>query len=168
VDSIPLVELRRRLLSKADVSADPDGCWEWIGATRRSGRILYGCLMIRGRKILAHRLSYAAFVGPIPDGLLVCHSCDNGLCINPAHLWTGTPTENIADRHAKGRDAHSFGLTGAHGAANGLAKLTDDQVREIRRLRTNGMYLRDIAPQFGIDLCTISRICRRATWKHVD
>ena len=79
----------------------PDGeCWEWKGALSKSG---YGQTRINGAQIRAHRYAYAAFNGPIPEGLFVMHSCDNRKCVNPAHLSTGTHTDNMRDCAAKGR-----------------------------------------------------------------
>jgi hypothetical protein len=78
-------------------SRDPETCWEWQRSKDWNG---YG-LTHRG---IAHRLAYEAFVGPIPDGMLVLHTCDNPPCCNPAHLFLGTHFDNAADRDSKGRD----------------------------------------------------------------
>lgn len=80
-----------------------DGCWEWSGALV-AGR--YGCIAECGtpiRSVLAHRLSYEMFVGPIPDGLYACHRCDNTKCVRPSHLFLGTQLENMRDMVSKGR-----------------------------------------------------------------
>jgi hypothetical protein len=79
-----------------------DGCWTWSGVRDRDG---YGKLRDAGKRLRAHRVSYTLHVGPIPDGMFVLHRCDSPPCVNPAHLFLGTNLDNIADRHAKARDA---------------------------------------------------------------
>jgi hypothetical protein len=75
-------------------------CWHWRGVTNQFG---YGRFSYRGKTQVAHRLSYEAFVGPIPGGMSVLHKCDNPSCINPEHLWLGTYSDNRRDCLSKGR-----------------------------------------------------------------
>lgn len=75
-------------------------CWHFCGPRTKFG---YGRITVRNRMTMVHRLSYEAFVGPIPDGMFVLHRCDNRACINPEHLWIGTQGDNMRDCHAKGR-----------------------------------------------------------------
>ena len=88
-----------RLLNRVRFGASE--CWHWCGPTNTFG---YGRMTHGGRLQVAHRLSWAEFKGPIPDGISVLHTCDNPSCINPNHLWLGTYSDNIRDAWAKGRN----------------------------------------------------------------
>lgn len=114
---------------------DPNsGCWLWVGALQNSG---YGHVKIpRSRKSTgAHRLSYMLHVGPIPDGMDVCHKCDTKTCVNPAHLFVGTRLENLRDCVAKGRNSRGIARSlMMAGERSHRAKLTWEKVREIRRM----------------------------------
>ena len=92
-------ELRRRI--EASIDMEPmSGCWLWNRDLTQNG---YGDLRLRGKHIRAHRAAYSVYVGPIPDGLLVCHRCDVKPCCNPAHLFVGTSVDNMIDCIRKGR-----------------------------------------------------------------
>lgn len=93
-----VTDYKEKLISKVEVL--PSGCWEWRGAKSPKG---YGRMSYKGEAQYTHRISYEVHKGPIEEGLCVCHSCDNPICVNPEHLWTGTHLENIQDRDAKGR-----------------------------------------------------------------
>lgn len=129
-------------------------CWYWIGDIDRDG---YGKFRIEGKRKLAHRVSYQMHKGPIPEGLCVCHSCDERLCVNPDHLWLGTNADNTRDMVMKGR--------GAVGERSGMSKLTKEQVRDIRAKRENGWSYYRIAREFGVNRSTISSIFRGKTWR---
>ena len=133
-----------------------ESCWLWVGAKKPSG---YGNFYMNRRYLGAHVASYLLFKGQIGKGLYVCHECDNPSCVNPDHLFLGSPKENQADSYRKNR--------GALGEASGVSKLTDDAVREIRELRGYGALLSDLAERFGVDQATISYAARGKTWAHV-
>lgn len=83
-----------------------DGCWEWTGP-RKNSRSHYGAFFPKqGEHWAAHRYAYTLAHGPIPDGLLVCHRCDNPPCVRPDHLFLGTDRANHDDMVSKGRHAH--------------------------------------------------------------
>lgn len=124
------------------------GCWIWTGFRKNA----YGGLKYKTKYLYAHRASYEAHISEIPDGMVVCHSCDNPLCVNPEHLWLGTQQDNIADRQEKRR--HRV----AKGAEHYLSKLDAETVGEIKRLLRDGVKQRDIARQFDLAESTISRI----------
>lgn len=131
-----------------------DACWLWDGPVNNQG---YGVLSQSAipRKALAHRAAYEAMHGPIPDGLCVLHRCDVPLCLR--HLFLGTQADNMRDMTSKGR--------GRRGEQRWNAKLTEQQVREIRA--TTGS-LAGISARFCISRRNASDIRRRETWKHID
>lgn len=137
----------------------PGECWEWQGKRNRAG---YGIW----RDQLAHRLTYAAMFGPIPDGLVIMHTCDNPPCCNPNHLRDGTHADNTADKVAKGRQARGP-TPSRQGERNAKAKLTAGQVEEIRQLLATGMLPREVAPLFGVCRSTVSRIRFGSAWTHL-
>jgi hypothetical protein len=141
-----------------NMSISEKGCWEWTGATTLgygSTRIpeLYGTF-----KIMVHGLAWVAFKGEaIPDGLFVCHHCDNPKCFNPDHLFAGTQQENLQDCSRKGRT-----MTGS---LNGNSKYTIEQIKRVVELLKEGMPGKEIHSITGISRTHISRIKRGYTWK---
>jgi hypothetical protein len=109
------------------------GCWEWIGGSRGNG---YGAIKHEGKVIDTHRVSYMVYKGKIPEGLLVCHTCDNTSCVNPNHLFLGTYSDNAQDCLRKGRmvipEGHQFEK--GHKPLN--RKLSDKKVKEVRKFIT--------------------------------
>ena len=136
------------------------GCWEWVGSRTPKG---YGKVHFKGRTKRAHRISYELAHGPIPNGLTVCHTCDNPPCINPAHLFLGTNADNRRDMMAKGRSCAP--KRPASGERNGFAKLTAAIVREIRALAAAGSLTKvEIGRRYGISGAHVANIASGRSW----
>lgn len=146
-----------RCLLELKAKRDPvSGCWNWQRSKDACG---YGTIHNRltgtSRTLKAHRVSYTEYIGEIPDGMILCHRCDNPPCINPEHLFLGTDADNCADRSQKNRTARGSKIWG---------KLTEESVRAIR---ADTRTIRLIARQYHVHHSTVSGIRRRALWKHV-
>ncbi len=128
-----------------------DGCWTWRGSRTRDG---YGAFYDK-KFIAAHRWAFLAFVGPIGTDLYVCHKCDNPPCVNPEHLYLGTPAQNYLDAREKQR------LSGSH------YKLNAEKVCEIRFLAKLRVPSSELARMFGVGKETIIKIRHGKTWKWV-
>lgn len=152
-----VIEWSHRFITKFTVPAGATGgidCWEWTGALSRG----YGSFSTGSRHTeLAHRLSYRAFRGEIPQGACVLHRCDNRRCVNPTHLFLGTYLDNNRDMITKQRDR-------CIGERNTNAKLTRDQVDEIRLRIASGESHRSIAAGYGIRKDAVSKIATGRTW----
>ena len=134
----------------------PTDCWRWLLScnTSRGG---YGCVKWCGRVQRAHRVAYSLHHGvTLTADQHVLHSCDNPVCCNPAHLRIGTPADNMRDKVEKNRQTK--------GAEVWCSRLTDEQVREIRKSKETQ---RSIAKRFGVGQATICDIRTGKTWKHV-
>lgn len=136
-----------------------DQCWPWKGKTRNG----YGRLNIDGRSVYAHRISYEIYIGPIPDGLWVLHKCDNPRCCNWNHFFLGTEADNVHDMLAKGRG----GYTGSPGESHPSAKLSADNVLQIRALWKQGVSQSEIGRRFSMTQSQIWRIVHRKSWTHI-
>lgn len=133
-------------------------CWEWKAKKDDKG---YG-LMNHPYSTKAHRLSWLIHNGIIPDGLLICHKCDNPSCVNPNHLFLGTSLENNLDKVSKGRQK------GAEGTRNFGAVLNDEQVDAIRFLYKSKEYSTyKLSRIFQVSRDCISKIVNNKTWRHV-
>lgn len=131
-------------------------CWPWHGSTHHTG---YGVIADEQNiQRSAHRLAYELAHGPIPNGLAICHTCDNRLCVNPAHLFLGTNADNSADMVRKNRQAK--------GSTVGTSKLTEEDVRKIRAL-AGVLTHKAIAARFHVSVQLIGFIMTRRAWKHV-
>lgn len=136
------------------------GCWNWTRGKSKG----YGAINANGRMWAAHRVSYERAKGPIPEGMSVCHSCDNPACINPAHLFIGTHRDNMLDKERKGRGNH-VGLSGEN---NPNCKLSDARVIALLKDYIGGMLREDIAAKYGISILSVSDFTtgKSRAWLH--
>jgi hypothetical protein len=148
--------IAERFWAKVTV-AELDDCWEWQAARDTWGygyfRVAHGDVMRR-----AHRVAWEISHGPIPDGMLACHTCDNPPCVNPAHLFLGDDAANCADKVAKNRQSR----TPPHwGEASPGVKVSSEAVHQIRaRYAAGGISQTELGRQYGISQTQVSRIVR--------
>lgn len=165
-------EMLLRFRRRVDISGGPDACWPWTGRVHIKG---YGLCDYDKRPGTAHRMSWVLHSGKhIPDGLMVCHRCDNPICCNPSHLFIGTAQQNSDDMKNKGRSATGE-KSGMHkrpdkrspGELHGQSKFRNEDIIEIRRLCSGGIAHAEIASRFGTSKAYVSSIARRLRWKHI-
>ena len=129
------------------------GCWVWKGSKRNG----YGLMSKGNKSVSAHRVSYEAFKGAIPKGMVVRHSCDNPSCINPGHLSLGTQKDNVMDREARGR-------RDVKGEQIGTSKLTEAEVIAIRSSPLSNV---ELGERYGVHKSNIWAIRRGKSWMHL-
>lgn len=139
--------------ARVDRSRGPDACWTWKMARSPKG---YGQVWNGRYMDHAMRVAWELTYGLIPDGMSVCHTCDNPPCCNPSHLFLGTNADNVADRCAKGRTAR--------GEQIARAKLTREQVDEIRAQYAQGVTRLALARRYGIDTQHVTKIVTYQLW----
>jgi len=154
---IPAYERVMRKCVTSIINAwDGSPCLEWTGGCSGDG---YGNIRVGSRyegnaKLYStHRVAYEHHYGTVPDGLYVCHHCDNPVCCNHLHLFAGTAKDNVKDMHNKGRD--------------GVCKLSAEDVRCIRRAIELGFPQLSIAKVYGVRQSAISRIATGKCWRHI-
>ena len=164
---------------KRRTRTDKNGCWIWQRAQNESG---YGTLWFwdgrerlrpddsgyvqRGSTMAAHRVAWLLFRGAIPPGMFICHRCDVKACVNPAHLFLGTPNDNVQDAKRKGR----LRLPPPKRIRGELAtkgKLLEVQVLHIRWAHRKGASINGLARVFRVSVTNIRNIVRRKVWRHV-
>jgi hypothetical protein len=131
------------------------GCWIWMGTLQKPR--YYAVMTLEGKRQSAHRVSYEFFNGPITNGLYVCHHCDNPSCVNPDHLFLGTPKDNQQDMARKGRCRRQ------NGEANSNAKVTTEAVLD---MRTRQLTCSQYAKKYGLNSSHVSHIVNRRVWTH--
>jgi hypothetical protein len=134
------------------------GCWFWMGFVTSHG---YGKIVFNGRKVAAHRISYAVHKGKIKDGAVICHKCDVPGCVNPDHLFLGTQKDNVHDMIRKGRA--KFPIVNK-GEASHLAKVSADTVLKIRASNLSNVEASEF---FGLPYHLVYQIRKRISWKHI-
>jgi hypothetical protein len=133
-------------------------CWEWTACLNKEG---YGAFWANGKDVSAHRFSFQLHHNRlIQEGLCIMHICDNRKCVNPNHLSEGTLHENNTDRMNKGRSAV--------GEKQGLSKLTEAQVLEIReKYSQGGTTQQKLGEEYGVSQTVIGYIVRYEIWTHI-
>lgn len=136
----------------------PDECWDWTAGTFKGG---YGQFWLNGTSVKAHRVAWVLSNGPMPAGVLACHSCDREICCNPAHVFPGTPLDNMRDKISKGRDSSL--------EKHGRARFTNDQVRQMRaEYAAGGWTYKSLAARHHVHIRTIAFILAGKTWIGVE
>lgn len=159
--------------SKVDTTGGPDACWPWKGWIDRDG---YGLFAFAGTYFRAHRIACFLFdIEAFNRHLLVCHSCDNPGCCNPKHLWQGTIADNNQDKKDKGRSGTDGDKNWSQrcpecrrGVNNGNAKLTERDVKSIRkRYASGGISMAALAEEYNLSPFPIRAIVTGQTWRHL-
>jgi len=164
--------VEQRFFEKVDKNA-PNGCWEWTAGKDGDD---YGIFRVSNTKQKrTHRFSYEFFKGLIPEGKMVCHTCDNPRCVNPDHLWLGTQKENMKDCVRKGRTANGDNNGSRkrpnklkRGSENPLSKLTEIIVKNARDKHNQGSSITSLAIKYGVSTPAMFNAINRNTWKHVS
>lgn len=145
------------------VNKDRRGCWKWLGYCAASG---HGIARLNGKATKAHRVAWELLRGTIPPGIFVCHKCDNPSCVRPSHLFLGSAKDNNRDRHSKGRSRGLFPSGKLHpaklraGDGHWCTKLSNENVKYIKRLHSEGWTQKELGTVFDVNPATISRIVR--------
>lgn len=144
---------KKRFWDRVDASGE---CWEWTAGKNSLG---YGKISIDAKNVYAHRLAYILAYGFIPNGLFVCHHCDNPGCVKPSHLFVGTQSDNLKDAASKGRIPQ--------GTIHWNSRLVENDIHEIRRLHSLGVSQPLLAKMWKICQPQVSKIVYRVQWRNI-
>ena len=149
--------LEERFWEKVDIQKQ-ENCWNWVASKYSKG---YGIFVNNSHHIGAHRMSWILSHGEIPEGMFVCHKCDNTSCVNPSHLFLGTNQDNMTDMVQKKRSYNKSGQF------NPNVKLSIDDVKKIYLFSSLGYSQRKLAKIFNVAHVQIGKIIRRESWNSV-
>jgi HNH endonuclease len=150
-----------RFWNKVNKTSD---CWIWTASRNKKK---YGCFKLKGKTELAHRISWEIHNGTIPDGMSVCHHCDNPPCVRPDHLFLGTNKDNVNDRISKKRfvDFNWLKPYQQAGEKNPSSKLCQIDVDSIRKLYSDGLMTRkELGLRYNVTRCCIDNIINKKSW----
>jgi hypothetical protein len=150
-----------------DKISHPGGCWIWTAAKDKRGYGRFG--LVTSRSCAAHRIAFSVCIGSIPDQKpFICHHCDNPSCVNPEHLFAGTPLDNTQDMMRKGRRPVDYVVDVLRGEKNHKSKLTAEKVRQIRAAYVPQRmgYMR-LAKRYGVTPMAIKMVVTHRSWSHI-
>lgn len=157
---IPIVvtnSLQSRFWNRVERKSDAE-CWPWLGANRNG----YGAIKHQNKVVSAHVVSFVIHGGTLDEGIIVTHTCDNRICCNPSHLAAGTPTSNVVEMHQR------RAIPVAHGCECYNAELTEEIVREIRRIaKRNAWGSVRTARHLGLSRWAVQGVLTGKNWRHV-
>ena len=150
----------KRFLDKVELNTS-DKCWNWKASLRNG----YGAFKLNGKVIDAHRVSYIIHIGNIPNGMYVCHTCDNKRCVNPKHLFLGTHADNMKDAYDKGRLIIPEGNSFKNGHHPVNARFTKERANELKKLiKIRKGTLEQLAEQENVSFHLIKDISAGRTY----
>jgi hypothetical protein len=157
--------IEEKFMDRVFIMTDGPGCWLWMGSIGPTGRPV---IKWQGRTIIAARVSLMLATGKLPKDLCALHTCDNGGCVRPDHLYWGTKADNGRDMSARKRVVYDKGFIGRQGEENYGARFTNADIIEMRRLHwQQGESYADIGRQFHVNSGRVHDICNGKRWGHV-
>ena len=157
-----LDEKAERRFNKSFHKNEETGCWDWTGTSNNAG---YPLFSYKGRMVSASKTAYKLnYEEDIPGGHVVSHTCDNVKCVNPDHIYVTSRSDLVKDLYKSGK----MKAPEQKGADNPNAKLSEEDVREIRRKKEEGITHEELAKEYGVTKTTISQIYNRKLWSHID